>query len=113
MFEAQYLLEGATVYGPWVARGGDNLLFTADLVSLSDGKLEVRVYHKALEDEGDGVSVGPTLVATAVGQSARITKGLKDLVRYQYKSVSTAGSPTDIDRVLFRMLTPVWFDAVQ
>lgn len=112
MFQAQYLMQGTTVYSPWMPRKGDTLFFTCDLVSQESGRLEVRVFHKKHEDDGDGIQVGGAISTTTIGQTARPAAGLFDLVRYEFKSVSTAGSPDPLDRVLFRMLNPVWFDAV-
>jgi len=112
MFQAQYLLQGTTVYSPWMPRKGNTILFTCDLVARHEGRLEVRIFHKKEEDDGNGIQVGGTISTTAIGQTVRQAVGLFDLVRYEFKSVSTAGSPDTLDRVLFRMLSPVWFDAV-
>lgn len=111
MFEAQYLFGGNEVYSPWMSRGGDNMTITADLISKDTSNLEVALYEKNSEDTGDGTahSGGTLMVTDASGgtPSSKTYTGVKELVRYR---IEATGSGTN--RVLYRMLTPVWFDAV-
>ena len=118
-FEAQ-LLEGAstTVFSPWMPREGDYMIGTAELIALeASAQLEVRLFTKDLDDPGDGAQVDSSIKITISVAGRRdsaewgfdgTTSGLKELVRYRFESraATAAGS------VLFRMLSPVWFDAV-
>jgi len=108
MFDAQLLFPGAagaalSFYSPWFPRQGDNL--------------RVTVFTKNNEDTGDGsdADAGTSIVASATGRSTAEwtsgTAGLKELVRYKYSVQSTGTGATDW--VLFRMLTPVWFNTVK
>jgi hypothetical protein len=122
MFQAQMLIRGAAttkVYSPWFPRGGDAVTITADLVALGGSPtLTVRVYTKASSTVGDGgtaVSPTGTLIAlAAVGRASceynsGAAAGMNELVRYGYECSSASAG----DWVLFRMLPPVWFDAVK
>lgn len=121
MFDAQLLFPGAagaalSFYGPWMRRGGDNLRVTVDVVARVSSQLTVRVFTKNTEDSGDGIDAdaGTSIVTTATGRaSAEWTSGttLQELVRYKY-TVQSTGSGAG-DWVLFRMLTPIWFDTVK
>lgn len=117
MFDAQ-LLQPSTVYSPWFARGGDNVICTLDLIQLGgSASIRVDLYSKSQEDTGDGSPVDPSgspvkIEVNAAGRAQAewsvdtVTSGfnLSELVRYKF-TVSTSW-------VLFRMLPPVWFDSV-
>lgn len=112
MFQAQLLIRPSasdlSVFSPWFDRGGDHLRATVDVVALQGATLTVKVFTKNREDTGDGVEVeGVSIVSTTVGRSAAEWDGLEELVRYEF-TVGTASA----NWVLFRMLDPVWFDAV-
>ena len=116
MFDAQLLMSDGVsptvVYSPWMARGADNAVFTVELIAMeSGGKITVDVFHKNSEDVGDGtVFSGVSLVRNSEGRSSDTWSGLKELVRYRIKCQSDfIDSPAWI---LFRMLSPVWFDDV-
>src|SRR5688572_20812517 len=122
MFDAQLLFPGAagaaiSVYGPWMPRRGDNLRVTLDFIHRVSSQLTVRVFTKNNEDAGDGndADAGTSIVASASGRStAEWTSGtatLKELVRYKF-TVQSTGSGAG-DWVLFRMLSPIWFDTVK
>ena len=117
-FEAQ-LLEGAStaVYSPWMPRGGDYIIATAELIALeASAQLDVKLFTKDLDDPGEGAQVNSAIKISISVAGRRDseewgfdgTTGLKELVRYRYecRAATAAGS------VLFRMLSPVWFDAV-
>lgn len=112
MFQAQYMFNGDEVLSPWMARGGNRARFMADLIEAVDARVEVRLYHKNRDETGPGTGVGPTILLGTLGLGARTAAGLKEMVRYHIKCASTSGSPQDYDYVLFRMLSPVWFDDV-
>lgn len=122
MFDAQLLFPGAagaalSFYGLWFPRQGDNLRVTVDVVQRVSSQLTVRVFTKNSEDAGDGTDaeVGTSIVASATGRAAAEwtsgTATLLELVRYKYTVQSTGTGATDW--VLFRMLSPVWFDTVK
>jgi len=112
MFQAQYLFEGDSVYSPWMKRGGNNIRVTVDLISNTAGtEVQVELYHKKSEDAGDGSPVDANVLTTStVGQSVQAWSGLEDMVRYKITSDKSGGSSSDF--VLFRMLSPIWFETV-
>jgi len=95
-----------------MSREGDNVLFTADLVHSLKDELEVKVYHKNRNEAGQGTPVGSTVLTSSVGRKTRKASSLKELVRYHIKCNST-GISLGYEYVLFRMLSPVWFDDVK
>lgn len=120
MFEAQMLMATGTdcsVYSPWFARGGDNLRATLDAIKRGTAAtVTVSVYTKKNEDRGDGEDADPSTSIRITGGVperyvaewlAGATTGPKNLVRYKFTVTGAAG-----DWILFRMLTPVWFDSV-
>ncbi len=110
MFQAQLLLSGQTVYSPWFARGGDYVRVTLDLIAASSGvdKLKVEVFTKNREEATDGaVATGTAIDTATVGRSSTEYSVLKELVRYKFTPGGTG------QNFLFRMLAPVWLDAVK
>ena len=75
-----------------------------------DGKREltVEVYHKNSDDTGSGALASGTAIKTSGGRSSSTWGGLKELVRYRYSVKGAADQ-----YVMFRMLSPVWFDEVK
>lgn len=117
MFQAQLLMSGTDVYSPWFKRGGDGLRATLDFVAQSGGNvLTVRAFTKNEADTGDGTDAISAVTITASTTPGRFTSewlstvstGLKELVRYKFSLANTASG-----WALFRMLPPVWFDAVK
>lgn len=124
MFQAQMLTAngtagGSDVYSPWFPRGGDNMIATVEIISMSGSSptgLTVEVWTKAKSDAGDGsgpltntastTSFGST--STAGRYSATYAANLNELVRYKFKPGTTDGK-----WVLFRMLPPSFFDTVK
>ena len=121
MFDAQLLFPGAVpatgimVYSPWFPRGADSFRATVDIVQVNGATLKIEVFSKNTEDTGDGTNAdaATSISSAAAGRStAEWTSGtatLKELVRYRFKVTGTAVS----DWVLFRMLTPVWFNTAR
>ena len=122
MFEAQYMhVEAAgtlTIYGPWFTPGGAHGRFTVDIIQiLNSATLEVEVLTKNTETAGDtGTLIADSGTLTAVGQhpfapsTLGPTHSTLELVRYKYTLSVESGGP---GLALFRMLPPVWFDAVK
>lgn len=118
MFQAQLLMAGTTVYSPWFKRGGDILRATLDYIAQTGGNtFTVTVFTKNESDTGDGTDAesGKTIqVTTTLGRSttewvSTASVGLKELVRYRFAMANTVSTGW----AMFRMLPPVWFDAVK
>lgn len=110
MFDGQYLFSGDAVYSPWMQRSADYTRVTLEAIELSAQTVgAVQLFHKNTEDVGPGTAVSTDLVrALSVGITSGYYEGLKELVRYRF---SCLGPSTD-DYMLFRMHSPVWFNAV-
>lgn len=118
MFTAQYLPTGTTIWSPWFSRQGDYLRPTLEVVANggSSPTITVKVYTKNTEDTTDGTNAdsGTTITGTTAGTrytaewvpSPNASHGLDELVRYQFAVTGSSAW------VLFRMLTPVWFNKV-
>jgi hypothetical protein len=124
MFEAQLLMKGSVVFGPWFPRRGDNIRATLDVVNIlgTNTKIVVELYTKNTETPGNGenadTSGTPRLNIEGTARDQTTTEWSEDtdsdvqileLVRYKY----TVTSEDDFGWVLFRMLAPVWFDSVE
>lgn len=125
MFEAQLLQSQVdtsySVFSPWMFRGGDALLATLEVVEVGDsgGSVVVEVFTKNTEDTGEGENADSTSTKKITGNSVGRTSlewesgvanvDLLELVRYKF---TIGGSDAGDDWVLFRMLSPVWFDSV-
>jgi hypothetical protein len=109
MFEAQYLFAGNAVYSPWMARQGDSIRVTLDVVKFnSPSNLTVTLFEKNTETTGDGLAHGgAAITATAVGRTTAEYSAVLELVRYKFSVTGSAGTSA-----LFRMLSPVWWDDV-
>ena len=123
MFEAQLLTASSSVevYSPWFPRGGDSARFTLDVIkshatSGATITFEVEAWTKNREETGDGADADTSVSISSV--SGRTTTewlstssvGFKELVRYRFILGNSGKSGTVW--ILFRMLPPVWFDAV-
>lgn len=118
MFQAQILVVGASstvIYSPWFPRQGDYLRATLEIAAISGATLEVEVFTKNAEQSTNGVDAdtGTSISSNAVGRGTAEwgptgSTGLLELVRYKFTASGSSGN-----WVLFRMLSPVWFDAVK
>lgn len=118
-FVAVLLRSDSTVFGPWIDREGDNLRATVDVVSLDHTTLTIRLFSKREFAVGDGteVDITRTITTAAVGRMLQewgptTGTGLKTLVRYQFTATQVQPNPSATPRVIFRMLSPVWFDTL-
>ena len=116
MFDAQTLIydgSGYSIYSPWFPRGGDNMQASLQSVARSSGTLTVRVFTKKSEDAGDGTDADGTKTISLADPgdpvSAVWAGKLKDLVRFKY----TVGGASAGDWIMFRSLTPTWYDEVE
>lgn len=128
MFDSQLLMGGSVIFSPWFPRGADSARMTLDVTAISTGgspQITVEVFTKNSEDAGDGENssavTGDNIIRTLVGRTTHewdsevlikvmpiANLGLRELVRYKYTIADI-----DSDWVLFRMLDPVWYDAVR
>jgi len=107
----QTLFVGAEIYSAWMPREADYCVFWGELIDKSGSPtLTVTIYHKNIEDDGDGDAIGTpnnfTLSGTDTIKSLDATAGLKEMVRFKFAVTGTSG-----DWIHYRMLTPVWYDA--
>lgn len=124
MFDAQLLFPGSSpetgiiIFSPWFPRGGDHLRATLEVAQINGATIKVEVFTKNTEDGGDGQDAdntfGTNITTNVIGRTTQewYSSGniaLKELVRYRY---TVTGSNVS-DWVLFRMLAPIWFDAVK
>jgi hypothetical protein len=119
MFQAQMLHANGTtsetsVLSPWFPRGGDNILFAADLVaqSTTDAKIDVELLTKNSEDTGEGALVAGSKLSLATRgvDFKTVDASLEELVRFRF-TIDVAAAATDW--VIFRVLQPSWYDAVE
>ena len=117
MFEAQYLMtdnsSGNHFFGPWVSRAADNITYMVAIEQISGATLTVELWEKNLEDSGNGAqhTDATTGALSATGETSEDVAGVEELVRYRY--TIKANEPSTLGWVLFRMLPPVWGDAVE
>lgn len=115
-YRAMLLEPGTEAFSPWFERQGDYVRATVDIVALgAEGSLVVSLITKNRKDTGNGIEVDAEAVlsASVPGRSGRewgpsTGYGLMELVRYKFST----GEQRDDAWILFRMLFPVWFDAV-
>ena len=128
MYDAQTIqMQGSTstvVLSPWFPRGGDYLLYTIDVIKMSssssDFTLTVSLEDKNSSVAGDGGPVTSSSLAIAgnsspMRQSEDVATALEELVRYKFTLAFGGASPpasTVTNWAIFRMLAPVWRDAV-
>lgn len=115
MFEAQLLIQAASAYSvfsPWFPRQSDHAVFTIETVNRNGGGVNVEIFTKNSETAGNGSNAGGTTFSSPTGAGERNESGADDdlleMVRYKFTVTGSAG-----DWILFRMLPPVWFDAVK
>lgn len=116
MFDAQNLISDGSavkVFSPWFPRGGDNVRVLVDVLAIVDTgggapQLDVDLFHKNADDEGDGTANGSAIAMTATGRNTiKEWTAIKEMVRFRF-TFDTSGS---LALVFFRMLPPSWFDA--
>jgi hypothetical protein len=110
MFEAQYLVSGNAVFGSWMERRGDNIIVTLDIIDNDNDLLvTMEVYHKDLEDAGDGAAAtGTAISASTIQRHDTEYVGLKELVRIRVE----CGDADTEGQALLRTLAPRWFDSL-
>ena len=101
----QTLEAGAVVWSPWFPRGADNGVFTYELIDTgASATLTVAVFHKNTDETGPGADTSASWAdvdSNTNFQAAKVTD-LKEMVRFKYTAATSW--------VLYRMLTPQWFE---
>ena len=103
------------VWGVWMPRKGDNLLFTMEVVKNYHTTLTAELYERNYDEVGDGVSTGDSVQFKAEEGRQSFTKiGAKEIVRIKLTIERSESLPrSEAGLVLFRFLHPVWFEAVK
>lgn len=112
MFQAQLLatngVDPVEIFSPWFPKNGDKARFSVEIVATTGSPFSVDIFTKDSETVGGGSSAGTLLSAgTATGITTSEVSSLKELVRYQFTVQDAQGW------VLFRTLSPVWYDSVK
>lgn len=103
----QTLNAGDTVYSPWFPRQANHCVFWADLIDKTGSPtLTISIVHKSMETTGDGTVKTSFTGMTATGLASQNVDDLLQLVRFKYAVTGTG-------TVVFRMLTPVWYDGAR
>ena len=116
MFDAQVIISDGTavkLFSPWFPRGGDYVRVLVDVTTILDTgggtpQLDIDLFHKNADDEGDGIANGSAITMNAAGRNTiKEWTAIKELVRFRF-TFDTSGS---LAWVIFRMLPPSWFDS--
>jgi hypothetical protein len=110
VFEAQYLFKGDAVFSPWMPREGNVIRGTFDVLELSGVNFVIELATKNRDETGNGDLRTAKITTATEGVKVMGWGGLKELVRFRY---STDSGTNNYDYALFRMLTPIWYDAVK
>jgi hypothetical protein len=112
MFPGQWIhadvADTTTLYSPWFPRGGDQGIFTYEvMVIIGGGAFSVDVLDKNTEDTGNGSSASASFaqVGTTTFYKSGVISNLEELVRFRFVLAAETNAAT----VLFRMLAPTWF----
>ena len=125
MFDGQLVFPGPNpqvpyrLFGPWMTESPRLGMMTVDVGAISGpAVVEIELFTKNTEDAGDGTNAdamaATMIVANAIGRQtvewfSAGNIALKELVRYRFSVTGNAQT----DWILFRMLSPVWFDSVK
>lgn len=103
------------VWGVWIPRKGDNLLFTLEVVKNYHTTLTAEMFERNYDEVGDGLFAGESVQFKAEEGRQSFTKlGAKEIVRIKLTIERYESLPKgEVGLVLFRFLQPVWFEAVK
>lgn len=118
-FTAVQLRADTAVFSPWIERKGDNLRAMLDVVSVDRTILTIRLFTKRDYGVGSGTEVDMTRTIT-ISSVGRLLQewgpttgvGLRTWVRYKFTTTNNPPNPTTSPNIVFRMLSPIWFDTV-
>ncbi len=102
------LLAGMEAFTEWSSRGGDDAVFTHEVISAigASAGVEIEIWTKSTNDTGPGTKVVDstawTLVTGTTFWTVEVNGELQDLVRFKIKAVNGTG-------VLYRILPATWF----
>jgi len=100
------------LWGTWIPRQADNVIFAVELVTNYLTDLTVEVFEKDYSDVGDGLSSAVSVAyASEIGIKTMTRIGAKELVRVKVSLSRSVDLPElDVGLVLVRFLQPVWFE---
>lgn len=118
---------GTTIYTDcdtltdWSPRQGDNVIVFAEEIDISVANntisLTIQLYHKNLDEVGDGVGVGSPITLDGGVSKFKYTQvqGLKELVRFRLTAIGNSGGDEGyvFGWVHFRILDPTWYDSAR
>ena len=107
----ELIIEGESVFTEWFSRGADNAYFFCEVVTNTDADVDVDVYHKNVEDSGDGGTAKEsftTLTGVTIGEKESL--GLKELVRFKVTVTNNNPGGGNLARARVRFLSPIWFN---
>ena len=113
MYPGQWIHTAAgkvTLWSPWFPRAADDAIFTYEEMVNDGGTLVVKVFGKDTEEPGDGTEVTGSSFSQISGTNfykTAVVAGMPELVRFRYELTRDEADPAS---VLFRMLSPTWFD---
>jgi hypothetical protein len=102
------------VWGVWIPRRGDNVIFTVEVVTNYGTVFTVQLFEKNYDEPGDGSdALAGTGFDETTGRVSFTKLGAKELIRVRL-SISRGGSlpVRDVGLLLYRFLQPVWFEKV-
>ena len=95
-------------YSPPFPRGGQNCLFSVDILDAPGGgtQLDIVVEHKD-ESATTWTTLGTFTAITTTGVKTLATTNIKEMVRFKM-GISGGGAPSVSDTFVFNMLAPAW-----
>jgi hypothetical protein len=110
MLIGQYImrLTGLDQYSPPFGRGGQDALFSIDVLDVPGAsvQLNVAVEHKNAEDT-TWTTWGSFAAITSTGVKTLAVSGAKEMIRFKF-SISAGSSPEVYDTFYINVLAPVW-----
>ncbi len=103
----------------WPARAADNVILFAEEIDISAAdntvSLTIQLYHKDIDDSGDGTAVGSPITLDGGVSKFKFTQiqGLKQLVRLRLSALIDPSGGADLGWVHHRILAPVWYDTAR
>lgn len=102
------------VWGVWIPRRGDNVIFPLEVVANYATVLTAELFQKNYDESGNGTSASAsTAFDETVGRQSITKLGAKELLRFRLTLARGVSASDDCGLVLFRFLQPVWFETVK
>lgn len=93
------------VYTPWMPARGDDATCGVELLQQKTTSLKWSVETRSLESSAVTTIVAETTVSALGADINPTTTGVKELIRYKFKTTGTASTT---NYVVFRALLPSW-----